>query len=179
MNHGSIWAVKRRARRWAADHITPVSKGEPTWFENVCLACHPCNESTRRSCTSRSPPTSSSRPAADTPPCAGPKPRLSINPISIINGNIAETQPRLHSVARRGSSIAPAHAGGSARAAAQAAPASAARPARGGRAKLEPSRQSRLHGGKPSLCPIWRRQNLSPRWSTRANPRSSCRPGTR
>ncbi|WP_437940364.1 HNH endonuclease [Sorangium sp. So ce341] len=26
------------------DHITPVSKRGPTWFENVCLACRPCNE---------------------------------------------------------------------------------------------------------------------------------------
>ncbi|WP_437853441.1 HNH endonuclease [Sorangium sp. So ce363] len=26
------------------DQITPVSKGGPTSFENVCLACRPCNE---------------------------------------------------------------------------------------------------------------------------------------
>lgn len=26
------------------DHIRPVSKGGPTSFENVCLACRPCNE---------------------------------------------------------------------------------------------------------------------------------------
>ncbi|WP_437946418.1 HNH endonuclease [Sorangium sp. So ce296] len=26
------------------DHITPISKGGPTSFENVCLACRPCNE---------------------------------------------------------------------------------------------------------------------------------------
>lgn len=26
------------------DHLTPVSKGGLTSFENVCLACRPCNE---------------------------------------------------------------------------------------------------------------------------------------
>lgn len=26
------------------DHILPISKGGPTSFENVCLACRPCNE---------------------------------------------------------------------------------------------------------------------------------------
>lgn len=26
------------------DHVTPVSKGGLTSFENVCLACRPCNE---------------------------------------------------------------------------------------------------------------------------------------
>jgi 5-methylcytosine-specific restriction endonuclease McrA len=26
------------------DHIQPISKGGKTTFENVCLACHSCNE---------------------------------------------------------------------------------------------------------------------------------------
>ncbi|XXX76835.1 HNH endonuclease [Sorangium sp. So ce134] len=26
------------------DHIVPLSKGGPSSFENVCLACRPCNE---------------------------------------------------------------------------------------------------------------------------------------
>lgn len=26
------------------DHLTPISKGGLTSFENVCLACRPCNE---------------------------------------------------------------------------------------------------------------------------------------
>lgn len=30
--------------RLTHDHITPVSKGGETLFENVCLACSPCNE---------------------------------------------------------------------------------------------------------------------------------------
>lgn len=30
--------------RLTHDHITPVSKGGETSFENVCLACSPCNE---------------------------------------------------------------------------------------------------------------------------------------
>ena len=28
----------------AHDHIQPLSKGGSTTFENVCLACRPCNE---------------------------------------------------------------------------------------------------------------------------------------
>lgn len=26
------------------DHIQPTSRGGPTTFDNVCLACRPCNE---------------------------------------------------------------------------------------------------------------------------------------
>ena len=30
--------------RFVIDHIVPVALGGPTWWDNLCLSCHSCNE---------------------------------------------------------------------------------------------------------------------------------------
>jgi len=39
-----LTAEANSGTRLTCDHITPVSKGGETTFENVCLACSACNE---------------------------------------------------------------------------------------------------------------------------------------